>query len=327
MKTFVGVDGGGSKTHVVATDDCGRVLLETRLDGCDLPARGEEHVRRVLAEVHDAVTRSLDAANVWTAGEGDTQPGTSGNVVGLAVGLPFYGESDEWDQALDRITADVFRGWPYRTFNDVRLALEGAFPSGSGVLVLCGTGSMAWGKDPYGHEARCGGWGPLFGDEGSGFDLGMNGLRAVCRMLDGRGPATRLHAGILEALEVDDIRAVLTLLGAEAGLPRARIASLARAVGEAADAGDDVAAELVASAASDLADHVDALVERLTLGRQTAVSTAGGLFHSHALASAFAAEVHRRGYPPAVPARYPPVVGGLLLAGLAAERLDTTHWA
>lgn len=339
MALYVGVDGGGSKTRVVAADAHGHALLDIELGGCDLPARGEAEVRRVLGEVRAAVAalvtrggrRAGAAAGRDATVPGDWEPAQGrgaadrpgrGAAVHLALGLPAYGETTRWDEALDRLAADAFDGWRYRVYNDVRLALEGALPRGAGVLVLCGTGSMAWGKAETGAEERCGGWGPLFGDEGSGFDLGMHALRAACRVTDGRGPATRLHADVPRALGVRDMHDVLALLSDTPAVPRARVAQLGRVVTDAAEAGDAVAEALLGDAVRELADHVDALVARLALARDTPLSTAGGLFRSRALAAAFAAELAGRGYRPPAPPRHPPAWGGALLAGLDPATLE-----
>ncbi|MEJ2290627.1 MAG: BadF/BadG/BcrA/BcrD ATPase family protein [Deinococcales bacterium] len=306
MTLYVGVDGGGSKTRVVAIDGGGRVRLDAETDGCDLPARGEASVRQVLRDVRGLVAGALGGADD----------------AALALGLPAYGETGIWDEALDRLAAEIFAPWRYRVHNDVRLALEGALPDSAGVLVLSGTGSMAWGKDDLGREARCGGWGTLLGDEGSGFDLGVGALRAACRVEDGRGPVTALATEVPAALGVADMHGALALLSALPQPPRARVAALARTVVRVAEAGDAVAAALVDGAARELVDHVDALVARLALGEGAAVSTAGGGFHGAALAEAFADELTRRGYPAPRPPRYPPAFGGALLAGLAPARLE-----
>lgn len=303
MTLYVGVDGGGSKTRVVAVDQAGAVRLDAETEGCDLPARGEAHVKRVLAEVH-----SLVAGAARTAG--------GASELRLALGLPAYGETAAWDDALRRLAADAFGGWRYRLYNDVRLALEGALPEGPGVLVLSGTGSMAWGKDAAGTEARAGGWGPLLGDEGSGYDLGLRGLRAAFKDADGRGPGTRLLDGLLRELQAGDVHAALALLSALPQPPRARIAALARVVLGAAEQGDAVAAALVEDAARELADHVEALAARLQLGTDAAVSVAGGVFRSPLLGERLARELTARGYAEPVPPRFAPAFGGALLAGL-----------
>lgn len=310
MTLYVGVDGGGSKTRVVAVDQDGHLRLDAQTDGCDLPARGEDAVRQVLREVRGWVAEA--------AGAGDEPR--------LALGLPAYGETPYWDEALDRLAAEAFRGWRYRAYNDVRLALEGALPEEPGVLVLCGTGSMAWAKDGKGAEGRSGGWGPLFGDEGSGFDLGMHALRAGCRVTDGRGPATRLHRDVPRALGVADMSGVLALLSRTPALPRARVAGLGRVVVEAAAAGDAVASGLVDAAAGELVDLVDALVARLGLGPEAAVSSAGGMFRGPAFGAAFARELAARGYRAPKPPRHPPAAGGALLAGLDAAALADAVW-
>lgn len=140
---------------------------------------------------------------------------------------------------------------------DVEAAAENAFGDGAGVLLIAGTGSVAWGRTAEGDVRRVGGWGPRVGDEGSGWAIGVAAIRGVLHSLDGRAAATSLVGSILDALDPDDAR---DLVGWAAGAPRAEIAALVPAVVGAAEAGDDAAAEILRGAASALADHVRALI-------------------------------------------------------------------
>ncbi|MDT8341451.1 MAG: BadF/BadG/BcrA/BcrD ATPase family protein, partial [Longimicrobiales bacterium] len=146
---------------------------------------------------------------------------------------------------------------------DAEAAFHDAFPAGAGILLLAGTGSVAWGRSRAGTVARVGGWGPQLGDEGSGFALGMAALGAVLRAEDGRGPATALRAAVLAHAGVDD-PAALPAWAAAAG--RARVAALAPAVVEAQRTGDGVAGALVEGAVAALSAHATALRERLAGG-------------------------------------------------------------
>src|SRR5581483_5378036 len=128
-------------------------------------------------------------------------------------------------------------------------------PEGWGVALVAGTGSMAFARAPDGRTARAGGWGYLLGDEGSGYALALAALRAVVRDADGRGPATRLTSRLLAhfgaVLAQDLVRLVYG-----GGVDRAALAAVAPYVLEAAAAGDEVAAEIMAGQAEELADLV-----------------------------------------------------------------------
>lgn len=305
MTLYVGIDGGGSKTRTVAVDASGEVRLDHLSDGCDLPSRGPAQVRRVLTEIRSAV---------------DDVVGADERVL-VTAGLPALGETDAWDAQLRRLTSEALLGWQVTLRNDVRLALEGALPAVAGVLVLSGTGSMAWGKTADGREARTGGWGPLLGDEGSGFEIGRKALAAALMAADGRGPATRLRETLPAALGVDDAKGVLSVLGTLPEASRYRVAALVPVVMDAASGGDTVARTLVEGAASDLVLHVEAVMRRLGLPPDRPVSYAGGCFRAPPLLDAFLAALACAGFTDARPPRTSPAFGGVLLSGLRPERL------
>jgi len=197
-----------------------------------------------------------------------------------------------------------------------RLALDPA----ARVVVIAGTGSVAQGEDPSGRQARAGGWGYIFGDEGSGFAVGLGGVRAALRARDGTGPDTVLTERIPAAIgrELGEI----PLAFYEGRLGRPEIAALAPVVTAAAAGGDAVAVSLVDDAARGLAEIAAAVVRRLTWPDGTvAVATVGGVFSAgptllRPMARALAARA-----PGAVlvPPRLPPAAGALLLALRAAQ--------
>jgi glucosamine kinase len=142
---------------------------------------------------------------------------------------------------------------------DVEAAFYEAFGEGPGILLVAGTGSVAWGRGPLGRTARVGGWGQLLGDEGSGYAIGLGALRAVARAEDGRGPPTSLRSALLEALSVTDVGALVPWAAAAS---KAEVARLAPLVARAAEEGDSVADRLLADAALQLEGHVAAVLER-----------------------------------------------------------------
>src|SRR5690606_32133686 len=150
-----------------------------------------------------------------------------------------------------------------------------AFGSGPGLLVIAGTGSVAWGRAEDGRAARAGGWGHLLGDEGSGYALGLEALRAVVRAHDGRAPETTLRDAVLSHARA---RAPEELIAWAATAAKADIAALAPRVAAAAREGDAAARAIVDRAAHDLAGHIRALHARLgPWSAPPAVAMTGGL--------------------------------------------------
>ena len=130
--------------------------------------------------------------------------------------------------------------------NDAELALE-ALPGRCGVCLIAGTGSIALGRDPTGHQARTGGWGHIVGDEGSGYDIGRRALQAILQAADGRGPQTSLQAALLRAWELaTPLDLIARVYPAQSKVVVPEVADVARLVFEQAAAGDPVARRIVA---------------------------------------------------------------------------------
>ncbi|MGA9838566.1 MAG: BadF/BadG/BcrA/BcrD ATPase family protein, partial [Gemmatimonadaceae bacterium] len=159
---------------------------------------------------------------------------------------------------------------------DVAVAFDDAFPHGPGILLLAGTGSVALGRGPTGATARCGGWGPDFGDEGGGAWIGRRALSIVAAASDGREPETALTGAILTATESPDVTDLISW-GADAS--PARLATLAPVVFQVADTGDLRANALLDIATEELALHARALARQLFTDERAAVPIAltGGL--------------------------------------------------
>lgn len=295
---IVGIDAGGTKTHARAFTLTGAPVAAVELDGIDLPVVGEQESWRLLA----ALRARLEAL---------LPPG--GTVVKCIVGAPGYGELTEWTSSWDSVVGDALRGWRPSVHNDVRLAFFSAFPDSKGILVLAGTGSMAWGGDGRGSEVRCGGWGHWFGDEGSAFDIGRAALRAAACSLDGRGPTTSLAERIPIAFDATDLWTVVGSLSVSPATQRQRIAGLASLVDEAASAADGVAVELLTHAGEQLARHAITLWERLSRP-ETSVHHAGGVFRSATVLTRFRERLIAQGMSVAGLASIMPVTGAVALA-------------
>jgi len=239
----VGVDGGGS--------GC-RALI--------LTPEGEERGR---AEGPPALVDPSDpgraaAAIAATVREAATHAGFPLPAGALWAGLAGAGRRGE-REGVEIALRSLHLAGTVRVGMDVEGAHRDAFAGGPGVLLVVGTGSMAWGRDPDGREVRVGGWGSLLGDEGSGYWLGLGGLRAVARASDGRGPPTVLTDTLLELL---GLPAPPALISWSATASKGEVAALAPHVLEAAFSGDRAGAELLKSAVAALLRHLEVVRTR-----------------------------------------------------------------
>jgi hypothetical protein len=164
-------------------------------------------------------------------------------------------------------------GRPFALETDVVAAHAGAFAGDPGVVLSAGTGAIAFGADEYGEKFYADGWGPLIGDEGSGYWMGVEAMKAVCRDQDGRGPKTRLVAPILGEMQVPSVDELVRLVYSPQ-CTRERIAALSRIVLEMAETGSNEAADIRGRAVAFLTRSVvatsRALLERR---RERAVAT------------------------------------------------------
>jgi glucosamine kinase len=199
----------------------------------------------------------------------------------LCVGVAGVGRDAErealWQALMSRELAEDVVVHP-----DAMVALDDAFGDGAGLLVISGTGSVGYGRGPAGAFARCGGWGPLCGDEGSGAWIGRRALSIVTASYDGREPESLLTGAILTAAEVNE---VADLVGWAAAATPATLATLAPVVLSVAQGGDLRANSLVTLAVEELVLHARTLARQLFGDERAAVPLAlgGGLLSKGSL--------------------------------------------
>lgn len=256
---FVGVDGGGTHTRVLVVDEHGTELATAEGPGSAIQPGASS---RSAAVIRDAVTRAC-------AGLSDRP------VRGLCVGIAGAGLDEERDTLQAALEADRIAG-AVVVLTDAEIALEDAFGAGPGVLLTAGTGSIAYGKGPTGLLARCGGWGPVIGDEGSGSWIGRRALGIAAASSDGREPESALADAIGAALGLGSIEQLIPW--AAAASP-ADLGKLAPVVLEVAATGDLRANSLVTLAVEELALHVRTLARKLFSDERAAFRLAmnGGL--------------------------------------------------
>lgn len=315
LKTYLGVDGGGSKTAFVLIDEHGHVLARHTEGSAYYLEIGLGGLRALLTRGIGEVLRQADIKQPHYA----------------FLGLPAYGEDSRIQKELDAVAWGSLPARRFHVGNDMVCGWAGALACEDGINVVAGTGSIAYGEFA-GRNARSGGWGELIGDEGSAYWLAREGLTLFSRMSDGRTPRGPLHELIRTHF---GLKQDLDLCGAIYGQPvsaRSQLAQLAPLVVQAAQAGDEAARALLVRAAEELVAAVDAVRHQLAVpdARAVPVSYSGSLFQLREfLLEPFSAALARSGrYLLAAP-RLPPAAGGALYAmklsglPLVPELLDT----
>ncbi len=246
MKHVLGIDAGGTKTRGILADETGRVVSGARGGGANLRTHGELEVEKVLHSVIDRV-------------EGES------GVRADALALGIAGADRPEDHAVLR---EILRriGFKKRVVlaNDARIAFVAGSTLRVGVALVCGTGSIAWGRNSRGEVARAGGWGWHLGDEGSGFWIGERAIRGVLRGADGRGPATLLEKPLFEHFGIGRPEEIVRALY-DRDYPRHQVAMFAVRVEEAGNRGDAVASQILREAAEELVLAARSVIARLNL--------------------------------------------------------------
>lgn len=260
-RLVVGVDGGGSKTRALVANSEGVVLGTADGPASAVRAGGVEYAADVIA----ACVREALAA----AGRDDARPAA------LYAGVAGVGREPE-RSALERAIRERALAGVLGVTTDAAIALDDAFPDGPGLLLIAGTGSIAFGRAPDGRFERVGGWGPTIGDEGGGAWIGRRALNVAAASADGREPETALLPALLVAAEAEDPTG---LVGWAGRATPADFATLAPVVLRVAADGDLRANSLLALAVEELVLHVRALARSLFVDERAAVpvALAGGL--------------------------------------------------
>jgi N-acetylglucosamine kinase-like BadF-type ATPase len=158
-------------------------------------------------------------------------------------------------------------GIPWILETDAVAAHFGAFNGGAGIIQIAGTGAISLGIDASGERFYTDGWGPILGDEGSGYWIGQQALRAACRGSDGRAPRSQLTGAVLGAFGVSDCNALVDFLRKEKA-SREAIASLARLVFDTANGGVHEAIAIREQATDLLAQAIAATAKRILTRHQ-----------------------------------------------------------
>ena len=265
---LLGVDGGGTGTTCLLAGRDGTVLGRGSAGPSNYLSVGAE---RALAAINDAVDQAFQSAGIGR-----------GPVAVACLGLAGAGRPADEQRLRELLTPLQLAGELVIT-HDAAIALAAGLydPEGPGIVIIAGTGSIAFGRNRAGETARAGGWGWLLGDEGSGYTIGRNALIAVLAAHDGRKPPTGLLAAIMDAWKLQNPEEIV---GRVYNNPdqRRQIAALAGIVMEQARQGDAAAQAIMGEAARELAMLAIAVAARLNMDETaaTAIVLSGGIFRA-----------------------------------------------
>lgn len=246
---YIGMDGGGTKTKCVVTNEEMKVLYECKGGASNFLIQG---VEKVADEISSLIMVSLDNLQIGYE-----------KISGFVIGTTGAGRRTD-AELLENGILKSFKGKnidikKVKVESDARVALEGAFAGKPGSILIAGTGSIMFGKDSKGFIHRVGGFGRFLGDEGSGYSIGRKGLVALSKNFDGRGRNTLLREIVAEKFNITDTSVLIT----EIYKNNFDIASVAPYVIEAATKGDPVCMAILEEESDELLLHVKSMYNLL----------------------------------------------------------------
>jgi len=297
---YLGIDGGQSSTTALVADETGCVVGVGHGGPCN-HVTGLEARSKFLKVVGECVGQAVQSL-------GCTSP--LPHFAAACLGFS-GGPEDKSAYARELITSPLIK-----VTHDAEIALTGATEGDPGIIIIAGTGSIAFGRNAEGRIARAGGWGYLFGDEGGAFDITRRALRAALRYEEGWGPATLLHKYLLEATNAPTANDLLHRFYTQ---PRHQIAAFATLVTDCAETGDAVAHGILIESAHLLTSYITGVYRNLFPAAESVpVAHVGGVFRSDPLRHALVEEIRTTLGCRAIYPRLSPAAGAVL----EALRLD-----
>ncbi len=260
---YLGVDGGGTKTHAVLINNKKEIVCEG-LSGPSNPLR--VGVEDAVSNIKKSVINACDKAFVNPT-----------DIVSATLGLAGVRRADIRERVRQSFI-DSLRIKNVEVLTDAEIALFGITLGKAGLVIISGTGSICLGKDEKGNSAVAGGWGPIAGDEGGGISIAKQALRAIAKASDGRGKPTILSyvgAEYFRASTPDDL--IVAIYSPQ--MDNKIIAGFAKYVVETANKGDEIAIEILSVAGYELGLAALAVIKKLNISQaKIPIGTVGSIF-------------------------------------------------
>lgn len=247
LKTCViGIDGGGTKTHLLCVSLDNEVLAEAYGGSSNLCSNSYEKVYKNLNGLFEMMHEML-AEEV--------------EIVAVCLGTAGLIAMNSKEQLTEMLK--IFTKAPViEVVGDMEPALVANIGDEAGVLIISGTGAIGYGIDLNHQTYRSGGWGHLVGDEGSAYWIAMRGIRYALKGYDGRGPKTELYEAFKSELGAMSHQAFISMIY-EVDFNKQKMAALSQVVGQLADQGDKVAQIVLKEAGIELAQLAKSVIEKL----------------------------------------------------------------
>jgi len=297
----VGVDGGGTKTIGELADRQGTSVAAYDVGPTNPNVVGVEESARTLCDLirHLVVQASCPLNSLQRI------------VLGLAGGGAEKVQKEIREKVQRCLYGDGPPVFPIQVVTDVRIALEGAFGGGPGIALVAGTGSSVMYKTTQGDVGLTGGWGRILGDEGSGYFIGLEALKAVTRDYDGVVPSGALREALAARFDLGSRYQIIEAVYRQ----QFPVASLAPLVFELAARSDGVSHEILEHAAALLANHVGAALSHMEEGTIGVVLTGGLVEHDTPYRSILMSELTDRFPRVRIQSRlFSPVHGAVMMA-------------
>ncbi|MFA1821738.1 N-acetylglucosamine kinase [Virgibacillus oceani] len=264
MNYVVGIDGGGTKTKALLADETGKVIVSTVAGPSNPNVVKEKELANVFHTLFASLKQRCDDM--------------AENTTSLYAGISGAGNKENEKKILEILTKYFTEHTAIKVEVDAVNALYAGTYGKPGIVQISGTGSITYGKNSQGVVGRVGGWGYLFGDEGSGYDIGRQAVTAALKAYDGRGPETLLLNMLNAHFQLEDpqelIRSIYT-----SPTPKHKISPLTHIVFQAYKQNDSVAGEIINRTVRNLSLNIIVLHKKLfSSGEKVPIVLSGGIF-------------------------------------------------
>ncbi len=301
---FLGIDGGGTKTDFLVLNEEGSAVNRKRIGTISYKHIGMNNTVLVLKKNIKEILEGI------------------GGKTYICLAFPNWGESTENDVLFSKRLHEV-SPYPIKVVNDSAAGWAGSLGLQEGINLVAGTGSIAYGRNHNGDEARAGGWGEQFSDEGSCYWLGVKAMELFTKESDGRAEPGKLLEIFRAYFQLQDDFDIIDIFEKSYKNNRTRIAGLQEQLYKAAVEGDEEARKLYSYAAKELAAIIKAVYRKLKFHGEISVSYSGGLFHAkEMILNPLREQLTASGIHLCTPI-YSPVQGAALLAALEYRKEES----
>lgn len=261
MNYYLGIDGGGTKTHAVIIDENFNIVYDKKFESTHIITAGEEKFINIMSTIYN------EALQI-----------TNSKLKYMFCALAGYGEFKNDNEKIENILTSIYQ-IPYKVLNDSVGVWAGGLLCENGIGLIAGTGSCCCGisNNEY---TRVGGWGYIAGDEASAYWIATKSVNAYMKIVDGRLQTSIIKDEIDKAFNLDEENNILNLIYRKMDCKRPEIAQIAKSCSIAAEKGCKIANEILDQAAYELFDHISTTALKMNTDYTIPVTYTGGVFNS-----------------------------------------------